>query len=383
MTLFRKKTRGQIVLRAANRPDAEWHWRWQPAEGEAVEGSWPDDAPAHTLPDAEASLILLLPAGRMLFQTVQFHGRLKKGSQALLWPLEAFTLGDVEQLHLTVLQREAEHYHLAALDKGWLHARLTRLRDWGLQPERALPDVLALPCAGALLLHGEWLVRSSAISGFSAGEQETALLQFSQDITAFSPCPPELSGWQQAEPQPPLALLMQGAMENGSNLLHGEFAPPRRQRRLDISLSWRWPLLLGAACLLSLIAEPLLQGWQAQRQTALLQQQAGALYLQHFPAATAPAQPRQQLAQRLAERLAAQPQPGLLAVLAQSQPLLNAVAGDLHSLSWDGQRLTLALTTPPAQLQPLLAKHRPPALAVLTEPGDALQTRLHLMRNEQ
>lgn len=377
----KQQTSSQAIIRVAESPDAPWQWRWLSPQGEAREGSWPADAPAHNLPDAGATLTLLLPAGRFLFQQVNVSGRVKRDNQALLWSLEAFSLGEVEQLHVSVLQREGECYQLAATEKTRLSGWLAQLSAWGLKPVRALPDVLALPLASAIRLENEWLVRSGETRGFTAAEQETALLQLTPDIRCFSPLPAGVTGWQQEDLQAPLALLMQGALHSRCNLLHGEFVQKRPSR---LGLSWRLPLALAACWALSFAAQPLLQGWQAQRQASEMQQQAAALYQLYFPQTNTPERPKQQLAQRIAALEAALPQPGLLALLAEGRQLLNALPpGELQSLSWDGSRLTLQLTTPEPQLQPLLAKYRPASLSLTTEPGDGRLTNLHLMRNSQ
>ncbi|BEM57036.1 type II secretion system protein L [Serratia marcescens] len=376
-----KKPSGQTIMRIPGTPDAPWRWRYQPAQGEAQEGCLCADAPAHNLPDADADLSLLLPAGRVLFRQVAFTGRLRRRTpQALLWQLEDFTLGDVEQLHVTVLQRDSDNCHLAAVETALLQQWLARLNAWGLRPCRALPDALALPPNSAIKLDDEWLVHSGEQGGFTAAGDELPLLQLYPDLLCHSLRPPGLDTWRQGPLQAPLALLAQGAALSRCNLLHAQFAV-RRDGRFD--KLHRLPLALAACYLLSFAAEPLWSGLQAQRQAAQLQQQAGLLYQHHFPAAPPPTQPRRQWAQRIAEEEAALQHPGLLPLLAQSRPLLNALpAGATQALSWDGERLTLSLNTPEQPLQPLLARYPSESLRAVTEPGTGQTSRLILTRNE-
>lgn len=278
-----KKPSGQTIMRIPGTPDAPWRWRYQPAQGEAQEGCLCADAPAHNLPDADADLSLLLPAGRVLFRQVAFTGRLRRRTpQALLWQLEDFTLGDVEQLHVTVLQRDGDSCHLAAVETALLQQWLARLNAWGLRPCRALPDALALPPNSAIKLDDEWLVHSGEQGGFTAAGDELPLLQLYPDLLCHSLRPPGLDTWRQGPLQAPLALLAQGAALSRCNLLHAQFAV-RRDGRFD--KLHRLPLALAACYLLSFAAEPLWSGLQAQSQAQRLQQQAAALYQQHFPAA--------------------------------------------------------------------------------------------------
>lgn len=372
---------GQTIIRLPSTPGAPWRWRHQPAQGEAQEGSLPADAPAHNLPEANAELCLLLPAGLFLFRQVSFSGRQRRSAlQALLWQLEDFTLGDVEQLHVTLLHQEGDSHWLAAVEKSVLRQGLARLNAWGLRPRRALPDVLALPAASAVKLDDEWLVRSGEHEGFTAAENELPLLQLCPNLLCHSPLPPGLDAWQHGPLQAPLALLVQGAAHSRCNLLHAEFA--FRSSGVTGKLQ-RLTLALAVGYLLSFVADPLWSGWQAQRQTAQLQQQASRLYQHHFPDAPPPTQPRRQWAQRIADAETAQTQPGLLTLLAQSRPLLNALPpGATQALGWDGERLTLSLNTPEQQLQPLLARHASESLRTVTEPGTGQTSRLILTRSE-
>ncbi|HEJ9097004.1 TPA: type II secretion system protein GspL [Serratia odorifera] len=374
--------RGQVIMRIASEPDAAWHWRYQPAQGAAQEGSLSPDAPTHNLPITDGNLILLLPAGRILLRQVSFDGKLRRNApQPLLWQLEDFALGEIEQLHVTVLQQQDNRYWLAAVDKSHLKRWLSQLTAWGLQPRRALPDVLALPCSSATLLGNEWLVRSGDYQGFNAAESALPLLRLFPDILCHHRPVPSGVAWQPAAVEPPLALLAQGVVNSRCNMLHGEFAV--RRPAAVASKRHRLPLALACCCLLSFIVEPLWSGLQARQQTERLQQQAAALYQRYFPTALPATQPRRQVAQRIADAQAALPQPGLLALLAHSSALLNALPpGELQTLDWDGKRLTLTLSTPEQRLQPLLARFAAESFSILTEPAPGQTTRLTLTRPE-
>ncbi|HCK00062.1 MAG TPA: type II secretion system protein GspL [Serratia grimesii] len=367
----------QALIRIPSSPGQPWRWRYQPAEGEPQEGQLPDDSSEHNLPAGSAEITLLLPASHILFRQVNFSGKVRRSSQqALLWQLEDFTLSDIEQLHLTLLDRQGENYALAAVDKTQLKQWLAQLSAWGLQAQRALPDILALPAESAVMLDHEWLVRSSEHEGFLATEDELPLLTISRPMCCHSPRPHALTTWQQGELQAPLALLMQGTAQNHYNLLQGEFT---QRRPRAASQRPYLPLVLAGCWLLSFLVEPLLAGWQAQRHTGHLQQQSVVFYRNYFADTPPPTQTRRQLAQRITERQAGLPQPGLLTLLAQNHALLNALP-EPQSLAWDGERLALTLPTPEAQLLPLLEQHRQTTVSMMTQPGADHTTLLTLAR---
>lgn len=154
---------------------------------------------------------------------------------------------------MTLLHQEGDSHWLAAVEKSVLRQGLARLNAWGLQPCRALPDVLALPCASAIELDDEWLVRSGEHEGFTAAADELPLLQLYPDLTCHSPQPSGLDAWHQGPLQAPLALLAQGAAENRCNLLHAEFA---FRSSGAIGKLQRLTLALAVGYLLSFVADP-------------------------------------------------------------------------------------------------------------------------------
>ncbi|HEY3983541.1 type II secretion system protein GspL [Cedecea sp.] len=360
---MKKKRLAQILIRIPPEAGSPWRWRYHPTQGEPLEGEFSDSSLTHNLPADNVELILLLPATHVLFRQVNFSGKVRRhGPQALLWQLEDFTLSDIEQLHLTLLDRQGERYALAAVDKIRLKQWLTKLSTWGLRPQRALPDVLALPVGSAVMLGREWLIRNGEHEGFIAAEHELTLLPLPQPIVCHSPCPVACAAWLQGTQQAPLALLMQGATQCHCNLLQGEFAI-----RQDLpAVKWRYLSLALAVCwLLSFVVEPLLAGWQAQRHTERLQQQGVAFYQRYFTDAPSPTQTRRQLTQHIAKLQAELPKPSLLALLAQSHNLLNALP-EPQALNWDGELLTLTLPISEAKLLPLLEQHRQTAVSLIT-----------------
>jgi general secretion pathway protein L len=379
MSKQRCNQQGQVTVRIPPSSTDPWLWHYQPDQGDAQTGFISATAPKHNLPQAanNAVMTLLLPAGRFLFRHIQFEGKLRGHAvQPLLWQLEEFALCEVEDLHLAVLHQQDNNYYLAAVEKSLLRNWLAQLTAWGLQPQRALPDVLALPCAHAVKLEDEWLIRHNEYGGFSATEDELLLLQLFPDIFCHGPRPAGMVLWREGVRQDPLALLAKGVQHNHCNLLQGEFAlqPPR-------TCAKRPPLLAALAIcyLLSFFLEPLWLGWQAQRQTENLRQQANELYQHYFKSAPLPANPRQQLERYFAKSGTTLAQPNLLSMLAQARTLLNSLPpGEPQALDWDGKQLTLTLHTQEERLQTLLNKHPLMQLSMWTEPGADLTTRLIL-----
>ncbi|CAI1926251.1 Cholera toxin secretion protein epsL [Serratia quinivorans] len=296
---------------------------------------------------SESQLILLIPSKCVLFRSVTFNGRYSpRHQQALAWQLEPFCLGDVEQLHITLLQQQGENYALAAVEKTLMRQWLSDIKNAGLSPTLMMPDVLALPyCASGwscVQLGQRWLVRQTENSGFCADEESLAFILTQAvpppTLHPFSPAPSIPGHWRDATECTPLALLSQGAELCKTNLLHSEFSQPSTlaPRRLKRMIA---PLLFGY--LLTYAVEPLVASYLARQHTAQLRQQTQQLYQHYFPGQTLEKPPQQQLPHQLEALEKNSPSPGLIALLATSQPLLQQLGTDKVSvLHWQNGALT-------------------------------------------
>lgn len=172
--------------------------------------------------------------------------------------LEEEVASDVDNLHLVVLEQQANRVQLVAVDHDRMQQWLAWLDAAGLVAQRMLPDVLALPLAAegwsAVALRDIWLFRTSACSGMQAESSwlAAALLQGFDPvppITSYSPLPENVPGeWRAAPAELPLRLLADGALASKLTLLSGRYRrQPEWQRLL---LPWRKVGLAAAVLLL-------------------------------------------------------------------------------------------------------------------------------------
>ncbi|QBC03378.1 type II secretion system protein GspL [Enterobacter cloacae] len=372
---MRKKTRNQLFIRIAHDPNAPWHWCFQPEKGETKTGVLCPNASQHHLPETEAELTLLLPAGRILFRDITFPRRWRRPApQVLLWQVEDFTLEEIEHLHASVIRQNGNHWSLAVINRALLKQWLATLERWSLRPSRAFADVLTLPPRSAVKLGNEWLVRCAENGGVTAADNDDLLLQRMHDITCLGTPPAVCNSWIQGENQAPMTLLIQGCKKLRGNLLTGDFIPTPTATR---SLPRRCVLALATCLLLSWIVVPFWLGLQARNHTVALLQQIQDFYQHHTGEPGPVSHPRKQLAKMLMAAEATHNQPTLLRLLSQSQPLLNALPADeLKTLNWDGEQIQLILTRSEASLNNLLRQHELPAVRFTAISNDANTTTL-------
>jgi general secretion pathway protein L len=348
----KKKPLNTLLIHLSPQSEAPLWWYYQSATGETQSGKLENEQALHQLqPLSEQSrLTLLIPAECVLFHPVTFSGRYSpRHQQALAWQLESFCLSDSEQLHITLLQQQGDHCALAAIEKTLMHRWLTEIKNAGFSPEVMIPDVLALPHYeaewSAVQLEQCWLVRQTANSGFSANEESLAFILAqtapTPNLHYFSPAPSGFNNSSHVPVIPPLRLLAQGAALCKTNLLHGEFSqtstqPPRWLKQMVA------PLMLGY--LLSYTAEPLVTSYLAQQQAGQLRQQTQQLYQRYFPDQTLEMPPQQQLPNQLKALEKNRPTPGLMSLLATSQPLLQQLGSNkVLALSWQNDSLTFSI----------------------------------------
>ncbi|MGE4802329.1 type II secretion system protein GspL [Yersinia hibernica] len=346
-----KKVCDELFISLASQAGQPVYWYHQPRQGNAQEGQLADETALHELlPLAKTSQItLLIPAKNVLFSTLTFNGKYRRQHQtALAWQLESLCPGDVEQLHLTVLQQHGTQISIAAIDKNQLQQWLGWLRSAELTATRALPDVLALPSPtaswSAASFHGTWLIRQSAEQGFSADEAELGFILSRYPklpaILSYSQRPASESTWMQKTVRPTWPLLAQGAQKNTLNLLHGDFTPPRHSSKPRGN---KLLAALAAFYLLTFAIEPGLQGYRTQQQAEQIQEKTHQLYRSNFPNAAPFSRGVQSMTQQINMLEQNIPSPGLLHRLRAAMPVLQSLqSAKTQSMEWQSD--TLALT---------------------------------------
>jgi len=261
-----------LTVRLSSEPQSPVQWLvWSTSQQEVIASgelsSW--EQLDELTPYAEKrSCIALLPGSECLIKRVEIpKGAARQFDSMLPFLLEDEVAQDIEDLHLTILDKDATHATVCGVDREWLKQSLDLFREANIIFRKVLPDTLAVPLEdqgiSALQIDQHWLLRQGNYQAVSiseawlpmflqsdwvaAGEEEQATTIFS--YTAMpSDDVQQQSGleWQAKPAELVMSLLSQQAIASGVNLLTGTF-----KTKSSFSKYWRvWQKVAIAACLL-------------------------------------------------------------------------------------------------------------------------------------
>ncbi|WP_017091447.1 type II secretion system protein GspL [Vibrio splendidus] len=261
-----------LTVRLSSEPQSPVQWLvWSTSQQEVIASgelsSW--EQLDELTPYAEKrSCIALLPGSECLIKRVEIpKGAARQFDSMLPFLLEDEVAQDIEDLHLTILDKDATHATVCGVDREWLKQALDLFREANIIFRKVLPDTLAVPLEdqgiSALQIDQHWLLRQGNYQAVSiseawlpmflqsdwvvAGEEEQATTIFS--YTAMpSDDVQQQSGleWQAKPAELVMSLLSQQAITSGVNLLTGTF-----KTKSSFSKYWRvWQKVAIAACLL-------------------------------------------------------------------------------------------------------------------------------------
>ncbi|PML44478.1 type II secretion system protein GspL [Vibrio lentus] len=261
-----------LTVRLSSEPQSPVQWLvWSTSQQEVIaSGELPSWEQLDELtPYAEKrSCIALLPGNECLIKRVEIpKGAARQFDSMLPFLLEDEVAQDIEDLHLTILDKDASHATVCGVDREWLKHALELFREANIIFRKVLPDTLAVPFEeqgiSALQIDQHWLLRQGHYQAVSiseawlpmflqsdwvvAGEEEQATTIFS--YTAMpSDDVQQQSGveWQAKPAELVMSLLSQQAITSSVNLLTGTF-----KTKSSFSKYWRvWQKVAIAACLL-------------------------------------------------------------------------------------------------------------------------------------
>lgn len=295
-------------------------------------------------------VIALVPASDVVLKQVNLPTKPNRQLlQALPYMLEEEQAEDIEKLFLalgSVQHHDGQYSQQVAVCQ---HERMQQWLDWlqtaGFSVSRILPDALLLPeqqLPACIQLQNQWLLKQSPwqVSAIDVSWWGDYLqLAGLPMLTSYSPWPNELAqSHQLAEPELPLALLASQLQHNDFNLLQGEYKPKRQvNRQLQL---WRSSAILLGACLSIYLLQLGISNWQLSRQSAALQQQSQALYLQAFPQERI-VNLNLQLQQKLAAVGGNSEQSFLVLLDSLQQQIAKVPDISLENLRYDGKRAEL------------------------------------------
>ncbi|ADO49176.1 type II secretion system protein GspL [[Enterobacter] lignolyticus] len=278
-----------LFVRPGREGDARVWWRESGSLQVGELAGWDDIATLgdHALADR---VCLLLPASEMIFRRFTLTGKRLRGQAASFsWLAEETVIGDVDELHWTVLQKRGGDVDAVAIARTRLADWLTRCADAGLTVVQVLPDAYLLPetAGGCTLASAEseyWLRMSPPGACQSDAQWLPLLLQKGaiNGVTCYGDAPAGVAVGIQEAWQHPLLLIQAQWEACRISLLHGEFAlragseQSRRRYR-------RWLLAAAALVCCLFLLPPALRGWLLVQQENRLQDEMMQLTQHHFP----------------------------------------------------------------------------------------------------
>ncbi len=261
-----------LTVRLSSEPQSPVQWLvWSTSQQEVIASgelsSW--EQLDELTPYAEKrSCIALLPGNECLIKRVEIpKGAARQFDSMLPFLLEDEVAQDIEDLHLTVLDKDATHATVCGVEREWLKQAMDTFREANITFRKVLPDTLALPLEeqgiSALQIDQHWLLRQSNYQAVSISEAWLAMFlqsdwvalgdeEQSPTIFSYTALPSDdvqqQSGieWQAKPAELVMSLLSQQAITSSVNLLTGTF-----KTKSSFSKYWRvWQKVAIAACLM-------------------------------------------------------------------------------------------------------------------------------------
>ncbi|QGH61922.1 type II secretion system protein GspL [Serratia proteamaculans] len=289
---------------------------------------------------SQCRVLVCVPGQLVTLQEVLFTGPCRAATPlALAYQCEDNLLEEVEQLNWVILGRQEEKYALAGYRHADMQRWLSQLADWGITPDRLLPDTLCGPIDERHFYRwqGRLLYRTSPWSGYSFPPhwplpQADATVR---DAVPLSPCD---ALWNRAR----------GEANTSASLLQGKYkATPRWQR----NPFWRhWPAVAGVTLMLGALAVSGLHYHHQAEQTGL---RRDALYQRLFVGQPIPADPLKASSDAIRVLQEAKSPRQFFDLAAQAQQALKGMPGQqVIGLAFEADKSALILRLQGTELQP-------------------------------
>lgn len=236
-----------------------------------------------------AQVCLLLPASEMIFRHFSLPKRGATQVSPFSWLAEASLMGDVDNLHWTVLHKKGREVDAVAIDADRLRHWLGRFHDAGLRVVQVLPDAWLLPATPggstvASLGEEYWLRLPNGEACVVDAALLSLLLQKTGEgeVRSYGVLPSKGHEHEQLPWQHPLVLIQPQWQRCRVNLLQGAFSP--RENRVGPSKKLRAAMVAAGLLSLSFLLGPRMAlAWMLVQQENQVQQAIVQLYQHHFP----------------------------------------------------------------------------------------------------
>ena len=293
-----------------------------------------------------ARVCLLLPASSMIFRHFTLPKKVASQATAFSWMAEETLIGEVDNLHWTVLNKKGAEVDAVAIDADLLRGWLSRCEEAGLKVIQVLPDAWLLPvtAGGSTLVaqdDGYWL----RLSPHVASEMEASLLPLLMqkagegEVCCYGEAPAGVDV-DIAQPwQHPLVLIQPQWQTCRVTLLHGEFSAKAGSGKASKSIK----AAIAAAGLLSLgllLGPRVAMAWMLVQQENLVQQEILQVYQHHFPSMRQQTNIKYHFGQNMKKQTK-----GVFLQLEELEKARQAVpAMEINLLEYNAQQNTLTLS---------------------------------------
>lgn len=293
-----------------------------------------------------ARVCLLLPASSMIFRHFTLPKKVASQATAFSWMAEETLIGDVDNLHWTVLHKKGAEVDAVAIDADCLRGWLTRCHEAGLKVIQALPDAWLLPvtAGGSTLValdDGYWL----RLSPHVAGEMEASLLPLLMqkagegDVCCYGDAPAGVDVDVGHPWQHPLVLIQPQWHACRVTLLHGAFSAKAGSGKTSKGIK----AAIAAAGLLSLglsLGPRVAMAWMLVQQENQVQQEILQVYQHHFPSMRQQTNLKYHFGQNMKKQTK-----GVFLQLEELEKARQSVpAMEINLLEYDAQQNTLTLS---------------------------------------
>ncbi|MBW4212667.1 type II secretion system protein GspL [Enterobacter asburiae] len=293
-----------------------------------------------------ARVCLLLPASSMIFRHFTLPKKIASQATAFSWMAEETLIGDVDNLHWTVLNKKGAEVDAVAIDADCLRGWLTRCQEAGLKVIQALPDAWLLPvtAGGSTLValdDGYWL----RLSPHVASEMEASLLPLLMqkagegDVCCYGDAPAGVDVDVGHPWQHPLVLIQPQWHACRVTLLHGAFSAKAGSGKTSKGIK----AAIAAAGLLSLgllLGPRVAMAWMLVQQENEVQQEILQVYQHHFPSMRQQTNLKYHFGQNMKKQTK-----GVFLQLEELEKARQSVpAMEIELLEYDAQQNTLTLS---------------------------------------
>lgn len=228
-------------------------------------------------------VIALVPGELVTLRELDVPARLTAMMiRSLPYRLEDELAGDVDDLHISILEHEGERLHVAIVEHRWMQKWQNWLQQAGLSCAKLLPDTLALPTTEDAIdfyrMGEHWLVRYGKWQTATCDDfwLDHYLANIDEDKSLK-----RINHGSLQKDNSPLETLSTGAIHLNASLLQGDYKPSGQ--KANSTHIWRRAMALGFVSALLWLGTNLFDIWQINNRIQALQAESKGLYQQLFP----------------------------------------------------------------------------------------------------